>query len=211
MGLFGLVVALIDGWPTFGADFGGMIALVVGFGVFALLISPSGLSLRRLALVALVGVVFTALVSFADYLRPEESRTHLGDFVDSLLAGDAGSAIARKLDASLSSFTFAPLAPLIPVVFLFCVWLVLDPARFKVTALADSYRAISTLRAGLISGLVIAGLGALVNDSGVIVTATMLGVGVPLAVAAATDPRRTTPSPATPVQPTAPPSRSTSP
>jgi hypothetical protein len=211
IGLFGLLVALIDGWPTFGADFGGMIALVVGFGVFALLISPAGLSWRRLVLIAFAGVAFTALVSFADYLRPEESRTHLGDFMASLFAGDAGATVGRKLNASLNSFTFSAFAPLIPVVFLLCLWLVLQPARFKVTALVESYRAISTLRAGLISGLVIAGVGCLVNDSGVIVTATMLGVGVPLAVAAATDPRRTTPSPATPAQSTEPPSRSVSP
>ena len=41
--MFGLVIAFIDGWPTFGADFGGMIALVVGFGVFGYTLAITGL------------------------------------------------------------------------------------------------------------------------------------------------------------------------
>ncbi|HVQ19106.1 MAG TPA: hypothetical protein VMT27_08750, partial [Actinomycetes bacterium] len=200
IGAFGLAVALIDGWPLFGADFGGMIALIVGFGVFAVLVAPGGLSLRRLGLILLAGAAFSALISFADYLRPVGSRTHLGEFMASLLAGDAGSTVVRKLSASLSSFTFSAAAPLVPVVFAIFVWLVLRPERFRATALLESYRATPTLRPGLIGVLVTAGFGALVNDSGVIVTATMLGVAVPLAVAAAADPRRTARTPPEPDQ-----------
>jgi hypothetical protein len=184
----GLLVALIDGWPTFGADFGGMVALVVGFGLFAALISSKGVSWGRALLVVGAALAFAALVSYADYLRPMQSRTHLGEFVASVIDGDAGATVTRKLSASLSSFTFSRVAPLIPVIWAVLGWVVVQPKRFRATALETAYSSVPSLRAGLLTGLAIAGLGALVNDSGLIVTATMLGVGVPLAVAAAADP-----------------------
>lgn len=207
---FGVVVGLIDGWPAFGADFGGMIALIVGFGLFALLISPRGLSLRGVVLILLAGAAFAVIVSFADYLRPEDSRTHLGDFVASVLGGDSSSTIGRKLAASINSFTFTALAPAIPVLYALFFWVVLRPGRFRATQLIEAYRATPTLQAGLISGLVMAGLGAFVNDSGVIVTGTMLGVGLPLVVAASADPRRRARARAGQDPPVAPPSRSAS-
>ena len=186
----GLVVGLVDGWPTFGADFGGMIAIVVGFGVFAVLTSKEGFNWRRLLLVLAAAVAFTAAVSVADWLRPPESRSHLGEFVASLFEGDAGTTVTRKLSASINSFTFAPVAPLIPVVWALLAWVVVAPKQFRATALLTVYTRVPTLKAGLISTVVIAGLGALVNDSGVIVTATVMTIGAPLAVAAAADPRR---------------------
>ncbi|MFZ0325511.1 MAG: hypothetical protein WAN48_15435, partial [Actinomycetes bacterium] len=192
---FGLLVGLIDGWPTFGADFGGMIDIIVGFGLFAVLISNRGLNWRRLLLILAAAAAFTAIVSLADWARPPESRSHLGDFVASLLAGDAGATVARKLSASLSSFTFALVAPLIPIAWAVLAWVVVAPQRFRATALLTVCERVPTLKAGLISVIVIAGLGALVNDSGVIVTATVMSIGAPLAVAAAADPRRVQPTP----------------
>jgi hypothetical protein len=151
--------------------------------------------------VVLVALAFATLVSFADYLRPTQSRTHLGEFVASVLDGDATSTVTRKLGASLSSFTFSRAAPLIPVAWAVLGWVAVQPQRFRASALEAAYSAVPSLRAGLISGLAVAGLGALVNDSGLIVTATMLGVGVPLAVAAAADPGMPQMSPATPRTP----------
>ena len=40
-----------------------------------------------------------------DYLRPEEDRSHLGRFVDSLVTGDAASIVQRKLEANVSLLT----------------------------------------------------------------------------------------------------------
>jgi hypothetical protein len=206
----GLTIALIDGWPTFGADFGGMVALVVGFGLFAALVSAKGISWSRGLLVVGAAVAFAAAVSFVDYLRPVESRTHLGEFVASVIDGDATTTVTRKLSASLSSLTFSRVAPLIPVVWAVLGWVVLQPKRFRAAALEAACLAVPSLRAGLLAGLAIAGLGALVNDSGLIVTATMLGVGVPLAVAAAADPGMPPTAPATPGTPPEPPHRAVS-
>jgi hypothetical protein len=201
VGAIGVVVALVDGLPSLGADFGGMVALIAGFGTFALLVAGGRVSWRVVVAVVAAGVAFAAAVSVLDYLRPTGSRTHLGDFVASLFAGDAWPTVQRKLSASISSFTFSFAAPLIPIVWALFGWVVLQPQRFGATAITDLDARVPTFRHGLVSALVIAGLGALVNDSGVVVTATMLGVGLPLAVAAAADPAPAAPGAPTPTTP----------
>jgi hypothetical protein len=207
---FGVAVALIDGWPAFGADFGGMIALVIGFGVFALLVTGRT-SWRLVLVVVLGGLLFAFAISFVDYLRPPAARTHLGEFMASLLSGDAWPTIFRKLRASANSLTFSWAAPLIPVVWALLMWVVLRPRRWHAEAVLALDEAVPTFRHGLIVALLVAALGALVNDSGVIVTATMLGLGAPLAVAAAADggrPDRPRPAPSTPPEPVLPAARS---
>ena len=200
---FGLGVALLDGWPAFGADFGGMIALVAGFGIFALLVTGRA-SWRLVLLVLAAGFLFALGISFLDYLRPVGARTHLGEFMASLLSGDAWPTVQRKLLASADSLTFSWAAPLIVVVWGLLVWAVAQPRRWRATAVLTLDASVPTFRAGLVTGLVVAALGAVVNDSGVIVTATMLGLGAPLAVAAAADggrPDRGRPEPSTPPEP----------
>jgi len=201
VGAIGVVVALVDGLPSLGADFGGMVALIAGFGTFALLVAGGRVSWRVVVAVVAAGVAFAVAVSVLDYLRPAGSRTHLGDFVASLFAGDAWPTVQRKLSASISSFTFSFAAPLIPIVWALFGWVVLQPQRFGATAVIDLDARVPTFRHGLVAALVIAGLGALVNDSGVVVTATMLGVGLPLAVAAAADPAAAAPGAPAPTTP----------
>lgn len=183
----GLLAGLLDGWPTFGADFGGMITLVTAFGVFALLVSGSAVTLRRVVLVLLAGAGFALVISLADWLRPPADRTHLGEFVASVLSGDAGATVHRKLLASLRSLVFTTVAPAIPVAWLALAFVVARPQRFRAHALRVAYQRVPTLQAGLVATLVVAGLGAVLNDSGIIVTATVLSMAVPLAVAAAAE------------------------
>lgn len=103
----GLVVAIIDGAPRLGADFGGPISLLPGLAITAIMLSGAGLSVRKVV----VALGLTGLVSFGvavgDWLRPPASRTHLGRFVDSALSGDAWPILARKLGANLSALTWS--------------------------------------------------------------------------------------------------------
>jgi len=186
--LIGLGCALVDGMPEWGADFGGMISFIAGFAIFAVLVSGHRLSWRVLTLAVLGGLAFAFAIAFADYLRPPAVRTHLGTFMASLLDGTAWPTVQRKLLGSLSSLRFSWVAPLIPVLWALLTWVTAQPARFHASAITDTDAVVPTLRSGLLAGLVIAALGAVVNDSGIIVTATMLGVALPLAVAAVADP-----------------------
>lgn len=186
--LIGLACALIDGMPAWGADFGGMISFIAGFAIFAVLVSGRRLSWRVLAIAVLGGLAFAFAIAFADYLRPPAARTHLGTFMASLLDGTAWPTVQRKLLGSLNSLRFSWVAPLVPVLWALLTWITVRPAKFHATAITETDTVVPTLRHGLLAGLAIAAIGAVVNDSGIIVTATMLGVALPLAVAAVADP-----------------------
>src|SRR5690625_7170855 len=71
-----------------GADFGSMLAVVLAFGLLSLLVSGVRLRLWHLLVLGLGGALAVLAVSFLDWLRPPEDRTHLGRFIDELLSGE---------------------------------------------------------------------------------------------------------------------------
>jgi len=198
---FGLLVALIDGWPAFGADFGGMIALVAAFATMATLVLGKTLSWRRVVGIAAAAVVVPVVVAVLDWLRPPESRPHLGQFVQSVIDGTAGAVVVRKGMASISSFGDFLLAPLIPVVLLGLAVVVLSPERARTGLVREAYRAIPALQAGLIGCLVLAVVGWLVNDSGLIVAEVVMLLAIPLGAAAVVAAPRAARPPAEPATP----------
>jgi hypothetical protein len=157
----GVVAVVADGWPAFGADFGGV----------------------RLAAIGAAAVITVGVIAVLDWLGPAEQRSHLGRFVQQVLDGDAAEVIGRKAETNLHSFA-NPIALLVPLVFVLLAWLVLQPERFRAGPLLRSYQAVPVLRTGLIALLVTAVLGFAVNDSGVMVPAVALTMAVPLAAAA---------------------------
>jgi hypothetical protein len=195
----GLVCSLIDGWPRFGADFGGMIALVAAFATVATLLLGVRLTWRRILAIVAAAIAVPVVVAFLDWLRPAASRTHLGAFVQSVFDGTAGDTIVRKATASIASFGDFLLAPLVPVVLFALALVILVPLRVGAKRVPNAYREVLALRAGFIGCLVLAVVGWLVNDSGLIVTEVVMVLGIPLGVAAVVGVR-----PAAPPQPAAP-------
>ena len=114
-----------------------------------------------------------------DYLRPEEDRSHLGRFVDSLVDGDAATIVERKLEANVSLLTTSVLTLMVPLVLVFLAFLVRRPSGL----LPWTFVRVPTLRAGLLAVLVLGVVGALVNDSGVAIPAMAATVAIPVAVA----------------------------
>jgi hypothetical protein len=168
------VVALaVDGLPVIGDDFGGMLAfLPVAAGLVAV---TAGIRLTRTrVLVGLLGLLaVVVLVALGDYLRPADTRTHIGRFVEDVLDGDAGHVIARKARASLRSFTNIP--ALLAVV-------------AGVAAVLGSRRRFPIAPAGLVLLGLLAFLGSTLNDSGVVVAAFVAVAALPpLLLAATTD------------------------
>lgn len=180
----GAAVVVIDGWPAWGSDVGGVIALVPGLAVLGFLLTGRRVTVRRLALFSVAGVAIVGAIAYADYLRPPNERTHLGRFVSDLVSGEAGTVVLRKLTAMLGTFGNYWLALLVPFAVLFLVFVLLRPAQWRAAALQRAFERAPALRAGLFAVLVTAMIGFAVNDSGIAVPAVSATVALPLALAA---------------------------
>ncbi|MCC6340369.1 MAG: hypothetical protein IT197_10395 [Acidimicrobiia bacterium] len=173
----GVLVALlaVDGLPFWGADAGGILALVP-----TVLVTGSMLLGYRVRVRRVVGALVAALaafvaVGFLDLARPADERTHLGRLFEKLVDGDLNGVtdvIRRKLDLLLATINQSVWTLMLPVVFLFLAYLVYRaPGRLR--TLQDR---IPELRAALAGLLVVGVLGFALNDSGISIPAIMLGV-----------------------------------
>ncbi len=174
----GLFTVAVDGSPSWGSDVGGVLALVPGFAVLALLASRLRVSLSRLVLAVIAAGALVTGFALLDYSRPAPSRTHLGRFVEQVLHGEAGTVIGRKAGANLDLLLHSPLTALVPLLVLAVALVVLRP-RGAVAVVLDRTPA---WRAGLVSVLAMALVGFLTNDSGVAIPALALAIAVPAAV-----------------------------
>jgi hypothetical protein len=175
----GVAAVVIDGAPGLGSDFGGVIALVPAFGTLWLLATGRRVSWLRLGALFGGGLLAVSVIATLDYLRPPDSRTHLGRFVQSLIDGDAGVIVQRKLEANASLLTTSVLTLMVPLVLIFLAFLVRRPSGL----LPWTFVRVPTLRAGLFAVLVLGVVGALVNDSGVAIPAMAATLAIPVAVA----------------------------
>ncbi|GAA1107667.1 hypothetical protein GCM10009630_00640 [Kribbella jejuensis] len=181
----GVVAVAVDGWPSYGADFGGVLGLVPGIAVLIAAVAGIRLRARWLVAVGAIAVVAVSGIAVVDWLRPAGSRSHLGNFVQQLLDGGAGSIFGRKVGANVHSFTDRPLLSiLIAVLVVPTAVLVLRPDRLAVVKARRVFAAEPLLRAGIAACLVTAVVGMAANDSGVIVLGVCYAVAVPLLVQA---------------------------
>ncbi|HUR01907.1 MAG TPA: hypothetical protein VM347_05160 [Nonomuraea sp.] len=184
-GVYGGLAVFADGWPSWGADFGGVPAFVIGLAVFLILLAGRRVSIVKLLLVGVAGGVLIGGISLFDWLRPAAQRTHLGNFVQQIIDGQAWTVVWRKFSAMIGvtvgnwSLT---LLSLVALAFLF--WVLNRPSRWGAPALGQAYALALTLRAGLFGALTCAFIGFLINDSGIAIPAMALTVAVPLTLAA---------------------------
>ncbi|WP_372446795.1 hypothetical protein [Microbispora oryzae] len=181
---YGLLAIVGDGWPGWGADFGGVPPFVVGLAVFLLLLTGRRVSVARLGLIGVGGAVFIALIAVADWLRPDEQRTHLGAFVQQVVDGEGGLVVGRKLSAMIHNLGNGWLTALSLVALAFLFLVLSRPSRWGASALSLAYGRAPELRAGLVAALTTALAGFLLNDSGIAIPAMALTVAVPLTLAA---------------------------
>lgn len=100
----GIAFMVVDGLPRFGADFGGPISFLPGFLVLVLLLNGKRIGIKRMLVVLMVAAGASVGLAFADWMRPASQRTHLGNFVQSIINGDLQVIITRKLLANLASW-----------------------------------------------------------------------------------------------------------
>ncbi|NMR21118.1 hypothetical protein HIR71_12970 [Cellulomonas fimi] len=194
----GVVATVLDGMPGLGSDFGGPPAMVPGFAVLALLAAGIRLTWRRALGVLAAGAAVVVGFALVDWMRPADSQTHLGRFVQTVLDGGLWPVVARKASQNLdnlfgSTLTFLAIAGIALVV------LVLGrPLRGIATApdggpfawlssgapLTQLGTDAPMLRPGLVALAVTLGIGFALNDSGIVIPAVGISVVVPLVVAA---------------------------
>jgi len=179
----GLAAVAIDGAPFWGADFGGVLALVPGFAVLVLAAAGKRFTVARLVFVVVGAAGLVTAFGTIDYLRPAAERTHLGRFVGQVLDGGAWTVIERKASANLGLLTTTPLALIVPVALAFLALVLLKPTSVGAGALSGAFTVAPLLRSGLTAVLVTAVIGFLTNDSGVVVPAMAMTLAIPLALA----------------------------
>jgi hypothetical protein len=181
--LIGLAAVVIDGAPAWGADGGGPPALLPGLAYLVLAILGVRVTWKRALLIGLVTAGLFLLVSFVDWLRPTESRSHLGRFFQSMIDGNAWDIIARKLEQNLSILTSSVFSVLVPFALAFVIYILARPTSWGAQSLRRSFEACPTLRPGLIALLITLTIGFFINDSGVAIPANGFIIAVPLIIA----------------------------
>jgi hypothetical protein len=176
-----VIAVIADGAPTFGADVGGILALVPGLAITWFLLARKQVRPRDVAVMAIGLVAALALFLAVDLALPERFQTHLARLYEAVRAEGPDpliDVVGRKIETNLRVFTSTIWTYLVPPALVLIAWLLMRP-RNGLRRLAESY---PRLRAGLLGGLLLAILGFAVNDSGIVVPAMMLTFLVPLAL-----------------------------
>jgi hypothetical protein len=173
--VIGVIAVLVDGAPPWGSDVGGVLALAPTFCVLAWLVTGVQISWRRLVVVVAVAVGAIAVFAGADYARPAHDQTHLGRFVGDLLHGGAWSILRRKAVADARLLVYSVLTLLIPLMVVVAILLVRRPPA----VLRRAFAAASEFRPALVGSLVMSVVGAVLNDSGVVIPALAVLVVLP--------------------------------
>lgn len=172
----GALVAIVCVAPSMGADFGSMLATIPTFGLLALLVSGIRPRLWHVLALGAAGAVTVLAVSFLDWLRPAEDRTHLGRFIDELLSGELLSVIIRKLAQNIAMTTGYPALAVVMVLAALASAAILMPGRIRwrrLAALDLEHPASYWVRVALVVG---AWVGYAVNDTGPVLIASMFGI-----------------------------------
>ena len=181
----GLFAVVVDGSPSWGSDLGGPPALLPALFLLVLAILSIKLTWRRMLAVAGVTVAFVVLLGLLDWLRPPESRSHLGRFVQTVVDGGAWDIIARKFEQNMSLLFDNTLSLLIPIGLAFLAYLLARPSSRAAGSLRRPFRRVPFLRSGLIAVMVMWAIGFALNDSGSAIPAVGATLALPLVLSIA--------------------------
>lgn len=172
------VTVVVDGAPPWGSDVGGVLATIPAFAVVLLVARGVRISWRRGVLIGAVTAAVLAVFAGLDLARPEQDRTHLGRLVAGVLEdGGAGlvEVVQRKVQTNINILTSSVWTLTIP----FALGLMVFLTRRRTGLLRDLQEDVPGVRPMLAGGLLVAGLGFALNDSGVAVPAMMFAVLLP--------------------------------
>lgn len=173
--VFMVLVLIIDGAPYFGSDVGGVLALTPTIFVIGFMLYNKRVGIKALLISAVVTIGALITFAFIDLARPVSQRTHLGRFAESLVRGDAGIIIERKITANIRILTTSVWLVVVVVALCYVMFLFLHPERF----LRKTNEAHPGFRYLAFPGIVVAVLGMVLNDSGVAIPGMMLAIALP--------------------------------
>jgi hypothetical protein len=181
----GIGAVIIDAAPSWGSDLGGPTALLPA--VIFLVVTILQIKLTWRVWLAIGGGVgaFVVLLGLLDWLRPAESRSHLGRFVQTAIDGGAWDIIARKLAQNANLFFSNPLSLLIPIVLVIFGYILFRPSWWAAAPLRRPFADTPLLRPGLIAIMIMWVLGFALNDSGAAIPAVGATLACPLVIAIA--------------------------
>ena len=168
-GLLLLAALGVEAHPSLGADFGGPPGLLLGGVVVLAAVASVRLTPVRVLLAVLAAGALTVGVALVDWLRPPASRTHLGEFVQTVLDGDGGQVVTRKLAQNLANLGSPPL-----------VAIAVAAALLAVVPWRTGWRPGTDGAVVLRGAVVMALVGFAVNDSGLVIPAYVALVLAPL-------------------------------
>ncbi len=183
--IFGSIAVLLVAMPIWGSKVGGPPALVPGLAVLVLSILHVRLSWRKTLLIGGGTALVVITIALLDWLRPKESRSHLGRFVQSVIDGNAGDIVNRKLAQNLDTLIHTTVfAYLVPLMLIVLAYVLARPGSALARPLVPLMQLVQTLRAGLIGLTVTMIVGLLVNDTGVAIPPVALALVLPLLISA---------------------------
>jgi hypothetical protein len=165
VGAIGFGIVICEGWPSMGSDFGGVIALTPA--VLWLMLAISGIKITWPKLLAIVGaaVLMVAVISVLDWRRGPDRRTHLGNFVQRVIDGDALDVVSRKAVASAE--TFVSIMGIASLLIGVVLWIVIF--KYMIPRISPEF---TTVRSTGCAVLIVAIVGTLLNDGGISVWLT---------------------------------------
>jgi hypothetical protein len=164
--IIGFGVVLCEGWPSMGADFGGVIALTPALLWLLLVLAEIPITWPKLIAIGGSALFLVTAISWLDWRRGPTARTHLGGFFQRVLDGDAFNIIIRKAGAATGS-VLSPLGMgslLVGVI----VWILLF--RRLLPTLTTEF---TTLHMVAVAALAVAILGTALNDGGITIWYTV--------------------------------------
>ncbi len=178
--LVGVPIIVVDGYPEWGADGGGPVALVPAFAYLAMNAAGLKVTWQRVAAVGGSTLALLAVVGFADYLRPARYRTHLGDAVADIVQRGQFGRVGQIVKGNWDMLTSAWYMPLAPLLLLAAVALLMAPPTWWLRPVQRVWEDVPFLGHGLAAAAICWTLGFFANDSGTGIPAIGLFVLAPL-------------------------------
>lgn len=170
----GVVTVTVDGWPGFGADVGGILALVPAFIVLLLGLTGRAVTGRRVLAALGLAVGVAALVGIIDWAGPGPA-SHLGLFVQRVVDGQAWGLVTEKAAGAWATVA-NPWGALATAGSLVVVLALVGPQRWRPEPVRRAYARWPVLGRTMVAVVVAAVLGTLLNDSGIAVAVVVLGL-----------------------------------
>ncbi len=167
------IIVFLIGAPHLGANFGGTITAIVTFCISWLYLRGYSLNIKTILATIIILILIIGGIIYLDYMQLLTPRTHIGNAVKPIIKGDfleIKNIISRKIQMNIklmkwTIWTRAIIAFLIYIVILF---------QHPVGQLKKIFKRYPHLAAGFYGGLTGSIITLIVNDSGVVATATLL-------------------------------------